>query len=277
MRRAGGTPGWGGPAGHTHTPLPPHTPPTDSCPAPSQAPGSPPVPTPAAELPRQQRLLPHLDGSHQEGTRGPSGHQDGQRPGFDGPPQPAEGLLPTFLVFEALLRVCSGLRDVMRLSFCAAKALNSDILSKREALDGVLKANVACCSSIQVRMLPAPPPNSLIKTMNCVFQDYETDLAAYTSGLETLLNIPIKRTMLKSPTVDLHQEVAGLSRSLFACRSSHFSPSAVSGCSAADALRGAPHHVCRPPPIPGRPAQTHGGAEGSCVAALFNHHQLPLT
>lgn len=40
-----------------------------------------------------------------------------------------------------------------------------------------------------------------------VFQDYETDLAAYTSGLETLLNIPIKRTMLKSPTVDLNQEV----------------------------------------------------------------------
>lgn len=39
-------------------------------------------------------------------------------------------------------------------------------------------------------------------------QDYETDLAAYTSGLETLLNIPIKRTMLRSPTVDLNQEVA---------------------------------------------------------------------
>lgn len=44
--------------------------------------------------------------------------------------------------------------------------------------------------------------------MNVGFQDYETDLAAYSSGLETLLNIPIKRTMLKSPTVDLHQEVA---------------------------------------------------------------------
>lgn len=38
-------------------------------------------------------------------------------------------------------------------------------------------------------------------------QDYESVLAAYTSGLETLLNIPIKRTMLKSPTVDLNQEV----------------------------------------------------------------------
>lgn len=38
-------------------------------------------------------------------------------------------------------------------------------------------------------------------------QDYETDLASYTSGLETLLNIPIKRTMLKSPSMDLNQEV----------------------------------------------------------------------
>lgn len=49
---------------------------------------------------------------------------------------------------------------------------------------------------------------TFIKTMNVALQDYETDLAAYTSGLETLLNIPIKRTMLKSPTVDLNQEVA---------------------------------------------------------------------
>lgn len=46
-----------------------------------------------------------------------------------------------------------------------------------------------------------------IKTTNFVLQDYESDLAAYTSGLETLLDIPIKRTMLKSPTVDLNQEV----------------------------------------------------------------------
>lgn len=48
---------------------------------------------------------------------------------------------------------------------------------------------------------------TFIKTANFVLQDYESDLAAYTSGLETLLNIPIKRTMLKSPTVDLNQEV----------------------------------------------------------------------
>lgn len=40
-----------------------------------------------------------------------------------------------------------------------------------------------------------------------VLQDYETDLASYTSGLETLLNIPIKRTMLKSPSMDLNLEV----------------------------------------------------------------------
>lgn len=40
-----------------------------------------------------------------------------------------------------------------------------------------------------------------------IFQDYETDLAAYSSGLETLLNIPVKRTMIKSPSMDLNQEV----------------------------------------------------------------------
>lgn len=48
---------------------------------------------------------------------------------------------------------------------------------------------------------------TFIKALNFVLQDYETNLAAYSSGLETLLNIPIKRTMLKSPTVYLNQEV----------------------------------------------------------------------
>ncbi|XP_044217913.1 desmoplakin isoform X1 [Thunnus albacares] len=65
------------------------------------------------------------------------------------------------------------------------KALNSEIKVKRETLESVLKDNEACVNSIK---------------------DYETDLASYTSGLETLLNIPIKRTMLKSPAMDLNQE-----------------------------------------------------------------------
>lgn len=46
-------------------------------------------------------------------------------------------------------------------------------------------------------------------------QDYETDLASYTSGLESLLNIPIKRTMLKSPSMDLNQEVMRRNSKLF--------------------------------------------------------------
>lgn len=54
-----------------------------------------------------------------------------------------------------------------------------------------------------------------------MLQDYETELAAYSSGLETLLSIPIKRTMLKSPTVDLNQEVAYQRRSMSAGKSSH--------------------------------------------------------
>lgn len=44
----------------------------------------------------------------------------------------------------------------------------------------------------------------------CVFfylQDYELQLASYSSGLETLLKIPIKRTMLQSPASVVRQEV----------------------------------------------------------------------
>ncbi|KAM4548895.1 desmoplakin-B [Odontesthes bonariensis] len=66
------------------------------------------------------------------------------------------------------------------------KALNTEIKAKRETVERVVKDNVACVNAIK---------------------DYETDLASYTSGLETLLNIPIKRTMLNSPSVDLNQEV----------------------------------------------------------------------
>ncbi|KAM6938946.1 desmoplakin-B [Lycodopsis pacificus] len=69
------------------------------------------------------------------------------------------------------------------------KALNSEIKVKRETVERVLKDNEACVNAIK---------------------DYETDLASYTSGLETLLNIPIKRTMLKSPSMDLNLEATQL-------------------------------------------------------------------
>ncbi|XP_077581337.1 desmoplakin-A isoform X1 [Stigmatopora nigra] len=41
-------------------------------------------------------------------------------------------------------------------------------------------------------------------------KDYELQLASYSSGLETLLNIPIKRTMLKSPATVIRQEASDL-------------------------------------------------------------------
>ncbi|XP_074523569.1 desmoplakin-B-like isoform X3 [Halichoeres trimaculatus] len=69
------------------------------------------------------------------------------------------------------------------------KALNAEIKAKRGTLDSVLKDNDVCVVSVK---------------------DYETDLNSYTSGLETLLNIPIKRTMLKSPSMDLNLEATQL-------------------------------------------------------------------
>uniref|UniRef100_A0A8C8F9E6 Desmoplakin b n=1 Tax=Oncorhynchus tshawytscha TaxID=74940 RepID=A0A8C8F9E6_ONCTS len=38
------------------------------------------------------------------------------------------------------------------------------------------------------------------------FQDYELELASYSAGLETLLNIPMKRTMTQSPSTQLTEE-----------------------------------------------------------------------
>ncbi|XP_066537038.1 desmoplakin-A isoform X2 [Hoplias malabaricus] len=69
------------------------------------------------------------------------------------------------------------------------KALHSEIKGKKEKVDDVQKDANICASSIK---------------------DYELQLASYSSGLETLLNIPIKRTMLQSPATVLSQEASDL-------------------------------------------------------------------
>ncbi|XP_053570695.1 desmoplakin isoform X4 [Bombina bombina] len=69
------------------------------------------------------------------------------------------------------------------------KNLNSEIQGKRDNVEEVLKTADQCASGIK---------------------DYELQLASYSSGLETLLNIPIKRTMVQSPSVIIMQESADL-------------------------------------------------------------------
>uniref|UniRef100_A0A673CQQ7 Desmoplakin a n=1 Tax=Sphaeramia orbicularis TaxID=375764 RepID=A0A673CQQ7_9TELE len=58
------------------------------------------------------------------------------------------------------------------------KALHTEIKGKKEKVEDVQKNADICAASIK---------------------DYELQLASYSAGLETLLNIPIKRTMLQSP------------------------------------------------------------------------------
>uniref|UniRef100_A0A8C1SCP0 Desmoplakin a n=1 Tax=Cyprinus carpio TaxID=7962 RepID=A0A8C1SCP0_CYPCA len=69
------------------------------------------------------------------------------------------------------------------------KALYSEIKGKKEKVEDVVKDVDTCAASIK---------------------DYELQLASYSAGLETLLNIPIKRTMLQSPSTELRQEAAEL-------------------------------------------------------------------
>ncbi|XP_030630266.1 desmoplakin-A isoform X2 [Chanos chanos] len=69
------------------------------------------------------------------------------------------------------------------------KMLHNEIKGKKEKVDDVHKDADTCALSIK---------------------DYELQLASYSAGLETLLNIPIKRTMLQSPATVLRQEAAEL-------------------------------------------------------------------
>uniref|UniRef100_A0A672NLX0 Desmoplakin n=2 Tax=Sinocyclocheilus grahami TaxID=75366 RepID=A0A672NLX0_SINGR len=73
--------------------------------------------------------------------------------------------------------------------FNQQKALNSDIKAKRELLETVQKDGETCINAIK---------------------NYELELAVYSAGLETLLNIPIKRTVLQSPSSYISEEVSSL-------------------------------------------------------------------
>ncbi|CAI5641107.1 unnamed protein product [Oreochromis niloticus] len=69
------------------------------------------------------------------------------------------------------------------------KALHNEIKGKKEHVEDVQKNANTCAASIK---------------------DYELQLASYGSGLETLLNVPIKRTMLQSPASAVRQEAGDL-------------------------------------------------------------------
>ncbi|KAG7524700.1 desmoplakin isoform X1 [Solea senegalensis] len=69
------------------------------------------------------------------------------------------------------------------------KALHTEIKGKKDKVEDVNKNADTCATSIK---------------------DYEIQLASYSSGLETLRNIPIKRTMIQSPASVVRQEAADL-------------------------------------------------------------------
>ncbi|XP_036438172.1 desmoplakin isoform X2 [Colossoma macropomum] len=69
------------------------------------------------------------------------------------------------------------------------KVLNSEIMAKRETVEAVQRDGDSCVNAIK---------------------GYEVELASYSAGLETLLNIPIKRTMLQSPSTAMIQEVSSI-------------------------------------------------------------------
>ncbi|XP_067385192.1 desmoplakin-A isoform X3 [Channa argus] len=69
------------------------------------------------------------------------------------------------------------------------KGLHTEIKGKKEKVDDVQKNADTCAASIQ---------------------DYELQLASYSAGLETLHNIPVKRTMLQSPASVVRHEASDL-------------------------------------------------------------------
>ncbi|CAB1317406.1 unnamed protein product [Coregonus sp. 'balchen'] len=69
------------------------------------------------------------------------------------------------------------------------KVLHSEIKGKKEKVEDVQKDADTCAASIK---------------------DYELQLASYSAGLETLLNFPIKKTMLQSPATVVREKATDL-------------------------------------------------------------------
>ncbi|XP_054888482.1 desmoplakin-A-like isoform X1 [Poeciliopsis prolifica] len=69
------------------------------------------------------------------------------------------------------------------------KALHNEIKSRKDRLDDVLRNADTCATSIK---------------------NYELELASYSSGLGTLLNVPVKRTLLQSPASSVRREAGEL-------------------------------------------------------------------
>ncbi|KAM4557085.1 desmoplakin-A-like isoform 2-T2 [Fundulus diaphanus] len=69
------------------------------------------------------------------------------------------------------------------------KVLHNEIKSRKEKVEDVQRNAETCATSIK---------------------DYELQLASYSSGLETLLNVPIKRTLLQSPASSVRREAGEL-------------------------------------------------------------------
>lgn len=99
----------------------------------------------------------------------------------------------------------------------SAQALHTEIKGKKDKVEDLQKTSDTCATSIKVcccaRLGSTHPltwyhPKQWSPPLSC-FQDYELQLASYSSGLETLLKIPIKRTMLQSPASVVRHEVRG--------------------------------------------------------------------
>lgn len=101
------------------------------------------------------------------------------------------------------------------------QVLHGEIKGKKEKVENVQRDADTCASSIKVKsvkkafLIPSLKYYISIAQVFAMchtgsmlfFQDYELQLASYSAGLETLLNIPIKRTMLHSPASDIREEV----------------------------------------------------------------------
>ncbi|XP_016530463.1 desmoplakin-A isoform X2 [Poecilia formosa] len=69
------------------------------------------------------------------------------------------------------------------------KTLHNEIKNRKDRLDDVLRNADTCVTSIK---------------------NYELELASYSSGLGTLLNVPVKRTLLQSPASSVRREAGEL-------------------------------------------------------------------
>uniref|UniRef100_A0A8C7I675 Desmoplakin n=1 Tax=Oncorhynchus kisutch TaxID=8019 RepID=A0A8C7I675_ONCKI len=106
------------------------------------------------------------------------------------------------------LRDLEGYQGQLQQYTTTSSVLSEWIGTTRQKQDTLQATKIDSITALDEHLDQQKVSRSVVRSVSqyICFQDYELELASYSAGLETLLNIPMKRTMTQSPSTQLTEE-----------------------------------------------------------------------